>query len=414
MLKRFFVAFALLISAFAVAQTGTTSPYSFFGLGEEKFKGTVENRGMGGIGVYSDSIHMTLQNPAHLAELRLVNYTMGGSYRYDMLKTSIDSDQASTVSLDYLALGVPIGDKFGASFGLLPLTTVGYQIESQLDPTITQFEGTGGINRVFVAAAYKVFKGLNIGAELNYNFGNIENTTVVSQENVQYGTREFNKSDILGLSFNFGIAYKTMITEVLELSTSLTFAPASPFTAENQRRLSTVVVTNFGETVEIDARDVEVADVDFDFPSQLDIGVGIGRPKHWFIGAEFSNFTSSDFVNRSFDLSNVTFKDAKRYQVGGFIIPNYNAFGRYFRRVVYRGGFRFEETGINVRGEDIDEFGISFGLGLPVGRLFSNVNITFEYGMRGTKDFGLIQENFFNTFISLSLNDRWFEKRFYD
>lgn len=82
--------------------------------------------------------------------------------------------------------------------------------------------------------------------------------------------------------------------------------------------------------------------------------------------------------------------------------------------MVYRAGARFEQTGLAVNGQDINEFGISFGLGLPVGRLFSNMNLGFEIGKRGTTDFGLIQENFFNTYLSFSLNDRWFEKRLYD
>lgn len=75
---------------------------------------------------------------------------------------------------------------------------------------------------------------------------------------------------------------------------------------------------------------------------------------------------------------------------------------------------RYEETGINLRGEDINEYGISFGVGLPIGRLFSNVNIGFELGSKGTTKNGLVKENFFNTFISLSLNDKWFEKRYID
>ena len=136
--------------------------------------------------------------------------------------------------------------------------------------------------------------------------------------------------------------------------------------------------------------------------------------KSWFIGAEYTDQKTSNFTNRTFDISNVEFKDASKYRIGGFYIPNYNSLGNYWQRVVYRGGFRFEETGINVNGQDINEFGISFGVGLPVGRLFSNVNIGFEIGTRGTKDFGLVKENFFNTFLSLSLNDRWFEKRYYE
>jgi hypothetical protein len=64
-----------------------------------------------------------------------------------------------------------------------------------------------------------------------------------------------------------------------------------------------------------------------------------------------------------------------------------------------------------VNNESIDELGISFGVGVPVGRLFSNANIGFEIGQRGTTSSNLVQENFFNISLSLSLNDRWFEKR---
>jgi len=100
--------------------------------------------------------------------------------------------------------------------------------------------------------------------------------------------------------------------------------------------------------------------------------------------------------------------------LGGFYIPNYNSFTSYWNRIVYRAGFRFEETGININGEAIDEFGISFGLGMPLRRSFSNVNLGFEIGRRGTQNNGLVSENFFNIFVSLSLNDKWFEKRYYD
>ena len=75
---------------------------------------------------------------------------------------------------------------------------------------------------------------------------------------------------------------------------------------------------------------------------------------------------------------------------------------------------RFEETGLNINNQSIDEFGISFGVGLPIGRLFENANIGFEFGQRGTTNANLVEENFVNFQISLSLNDRWFVKRKYD
>ncbi len=66
-----------------------------------------------------------------------------------------------------------------------------------------------------------------------------------------------------------------------------------------------------------------------------------------------------------------------------------------------------------VSNESIDEFGISFGVGLPVGPLgaVSNANIGVELGQRGTTDQNLVQENFINIRLSLSLNARWFSKR---
>jgi hypothetical protein len=75
---------------------------------------------------------------------------------------------------------------------------------------------------------------------------------------------------------------------------------------------------------------------------------------------------------------------------------------------------RFENTGLKINDESINEFGISFGVGLPVGKLFSNANLGFEYGKRGTTSQNLVQENFFNFQLSLSLNDRWFVKRKYN
>ncbi|MBT8259115.1 MAG: hypothetical protein KJO49_11625, partial [Bacteroidia bacterium] len=128
-------------------------------------------------------------------------------------------------------------------------------------------------------------------------------------------------------------------------------------------------------------------------------------------GAEYTRLQTSQFSNRVFDIENATFENASTIAVGGFFIPQYTSFNNYWKRVVYRAGIRFENTGLKINNETINEFGISFGAGLPVGRLFSNTNIGIEIGRRGTTNAGLVQENFVNFELSLSLNDRWFVKR---
>ena len=413
MLKRIIIVVILFNSIVSFAQEGTSSPYSFFGIGELKFKGSVENRAMGGISVYMDSIHLSLQNPAGIAGLKLVNFSVAASYKYVSQKTKDELQNTTSTSIEYIAIGIPMG-KFGASFGLIPFSSVGYKLISELEEETTDYTGTGGLNKAFLTLAYSISPKLSVGIETNYNFGNIENTAFNQITDLQFATLEINKSDLIGLNFNFGAAYKTMVSESLEFSASITYTPENDFTSENFRELTTILVGPTGGQIIIDSREIPVEDTDFTFPSQISFGAGIGKPKNWFIGAEYISQKTSNFVNRTFSIDDVEFKDASKFKMGGFFIPNYNSFGNYWKRVVYRAGIRFEETGISVRGENIDEFNISFGVGLPVGRLFSNFNIGFEIGIRGTKNQGLVQENFFNTFLSLSLNDKWFDKRYYD
>ena len=134
------------------------------------------------------------------------------------------------------------------------------------------------------------------------------------------------------------------------------------------------------------------------------------------MGAEYTYQNASDFSNPIFSNDISTFENSSQIAVGGFYIPDYNAFSGYYKRVVYRAGLNFANTGLVIKDESIKEFGISFGLGLPVGRrnLFSNANVGIEFGKRGTTNQNLIQENFINFNVSLSLNSRWFEQKKYN
>jgi len=149
-------------------------------------------------------------------------------------------------------------------------------------------------------------------------------------------------------------------------------------------------------------------------PSRTSFGVGIGAPKKWFVGTELTLQNTSKFSNPVYYISNAKFVNASNFAIGGFYIPDYDSFSKYWKRVVYRAGMHFENTGLEINNEKIKEFGISFGLGLPMGGLFSNGNIGLEIGKRGTQNQNLVQENFVNLQFSLSLNQRWFEKRKYD
>ncbi|MDT0689387.1 hypothetical protein RM549_06295 [Salegentibacter sp. F188] len=409
MIKRFLVIVAILFTALTSAQENVASPYSYYGLGLTNFKGTVENRSMGGLSIFSDSIHLNLRNPASYGRLRLTTYSLGASHERTNLQSDSAESDAKISSLDYLGIGIPVGNNLGFGLGVVPYTSVGYRILDIQDDVSRRLTGRGGMNKVFLTTGYQINKNFSVGVDAHYNFGNFQNRRIVVREEIQYGTRDIRRSDIQGFNFNFGIDYQAMLSENLRLHVAGTYAPEVNLSSENKRELATVALLSTGEAV-VEARNLEVADTDFALPEQYTFGAGIGDPRKWFIGGEYNGIGKSSFlINASTD--GAVYKDASQYKIGGYFIPRFNSYTSYFGRSVYRAGFRYEETGLHLNNESIDEFGISFGVGLPVGAQFSNLNLGIEYGQRGTTDSGLIQENYFKVSIGLSLNDKWFERR---
>jgi len=437
MIRKLVIVFIAFFAIQSYAQQGTASPYSFYGIGSLKFKGTVENRSMGGLSIYTDSIHVNLRNPASYAtpnlltfnsESRPVKFSVGGSQTNTKLKSDSASESAAASTFNYIAISIPL-NKFGVGFGLLPYTSVGYKLETtnDNDDLYERFRGEGGVNKTYLSLAYQIANGLSIGVDANYNFGNIKNYAIEFVYDNQgdltsYQSREDSRSDLSGLNFNLGLSYKTMINDKFELVTGLTYAPEAQLTSRNQRSFSTITISaSTGQEFAvhtIDGQDDLIASgldkTELTLPSKFSFGAGIGQPRMWFVGAEYTTQKTSNFSNELYTNSTQTFEDGSTFSFGGFYIPKYNSFTSYLQRIVYRAGIRFEKTGLVINDESINEFGMSFGVGLPVGNVFSNANLGFEFGKRGTTNNNLIQENFINFQISLSLNDRWFNKRKYD
>ncbi|WP_406682897.1 hypothetical protein N1F78_09380 [Seonamhaeicola sp. MEBiC1930] len=433
MIKKLVLVFIALVALVSYGQEGTASPYSFYGIGSLKFKGTVENRSMGGISVFIDSVHVNLRNPASYAtkniagwnsESRPVKFAVGGSFTSTGLKTESETENASSTTFDYMAISIPMG-KFGFGFGLLPYTSVGYKLESLNDDGDLQnrFRGEGGLNKAFFGLGYRIVDGLSIGVDAHYNFGNIQNSVVeYIYDNgllVQNQSRESNRSDLSGLSFNIGASYTTKISDKLELATTITYTPESEIVSKNERSVSTITTSSTGQefasnTVEIDLEALGLLETDLVLPSKTSFGLGIGKPRQWFLGAEYTTQKTSDFSNPLYSSSSIVYEDASTISFGGFYIPDYNSIDNFLKRTVYRAGLRYENTGLVINTESINEFGISFGVGLPLKGGISSANLGIEVGKRGTTNSNLIEENFINLQLSLSLGDRWFQKRKYN
>jgi hypothetical protein len=412
MIKNFLVSIFMLVAIHSFAQEGTSSPYSFYGIGDVKFRGTVENRAMGGLGILPDSIHLNLQNPATLSSLKLTSFSAATTYNRNKLQSATDYERPSRVTFDYLAMAFPAG-KLGLSLGIMPYSAVGYKVQSVVESVTTRNSGKGGLNKVFVGAGYQITKKLSAGVDFSYNFGKIETKAIFFQNPIQYGSRETNTSELSGISINTGLSYQTKIKK-FDFISSITFSPSTTLNASNTRELAVITFVGDQDLAVGDVQTPSIQDSKLKLPSRLAFGAGIGQVKHWFVGFESTFQSTKDFSNLYPVTANARFEDASKISVGGYYVPDYSSYSNYFKKITYRAGFRYENTGLIVNAQSIKDSAITLGLGMPVGGSLSNINLGLEIGKKGTTSANLVQENYFNVSIGFSFNDRWFVKRTYN
>jgi hypothetical protein len=418
MIRLTLVAILGLVALGAYGQNSTISPYSYFGIGELRAPGTIENQLMGRLSMYTDSIHLNFNNPAAYGKLRLTTYAAGAGLKQTQLDNGTEQQDVSVSSLEYLALGFPLSDYVGVGFGIMPFTSVGYNLSSEStnvngDTVINDFTGEGGLNQVHFSIGINPIRNLYLGATVNYNFGTLENQRVQSVENVQFGTLDRRTQRVTGYDFNYGMTYSPRITSRINLYSSVTVNTQANLVATNNQRI--------GSFAQLSGREIETIDVDLSaqglqnteikVPTITTLGLGIGEDKKWFLGGEYSFQELSTFSNNFLAVENLAYQDASTLRFGGFYVPDYSSFSGYLKRITYRAGVRFEKTGMLVNDQEIENFGITFGFGLPLGSVFSNANIGLEYGKTGTTSANLIQENYFKVIVGLSLNAKWFQKR---
>ena len=179
---------------------------------------------------------------------------------------------------------------------------------------------------------------------------------------------------------------------LIQLHSAFTYAPNYNLNSENNRTFSSIVITsNSGEEypineINVDLESLGLKETNLSMPSKTSIGLGIGKLRKWFIGTEYTFVKTSVFKSDLINIDNTSYEDGSTISFGGYYIPDYSSFKNVLKRIVYRSGIYFEKTGLIINDQSISEIGMTFGIGVPVGNMFSNLNFALEVGKRGTTD----------------------------
>ncbi len=424
MLKKIFYIFLLFISLKATAQRTNSSPYSFFGIGQQYSSQTVEQASMGGVGIaFNNVYHLNFLNPAANAYLRFATYSIGINVNDLTIKDFSGSQNSTSSTLSYINIGFPVGKSAGVSFGLKPNTSVGYSLLNIVNDVngdafeATRFYGSGGTNRIYGAYGISITKNFSVGLEGEYVFGKTENNILYQRVNAQLGTKNHEVTTIRGTGVKLGMHYIKELDNKLMLNIGAAFKLENSLNTSGTENLYSLAITS--STVEVPKDTLYSASINSKIvnPMKTGLGVGLGKENKWYAGLEYEFQEALDLQGSILTNSSYKYNNSSRVSIGGFYLPKDNSISSYWDRVTYRAGVRFENTGLLVNGTstsgnftEIKDFGISFGLGLPL-RSLSNLNLGIEYGQKGSTINNLIQENYFNFKLSLSLNDSWFVKK---
>ncbi len=412
---------ALLIAgSFTVFSQSIISPYSNYGLGEISDFSLPHNEAMGGLGIGTPEVYnINTQNPAFLPYNFLTSFQVGFKMDFRRYIGGEGNTSGRTGSLRYIGLSFPlITNKWASSITLLPFSSVNYNIvgEQILEETgelvENRFDGSGGLSQVNWSHGFNVYKDFKLGLRASYVFGAIDkgiqniisgeedadDFSVIYQDNVSYSDMNF--AVAFGHSFKISESRAINYGGVLEIPTKLSGkrnSKLSRFTSDGSIELPGALIIN------------EDLAVEYEIPMNLGLGISYesGNQLQFGLDVKYRNWENSK--NAAAD----SLRNTLGITLGGKIVPDYNSVNNYLQRVHYRFGLQYKQLPYMVNGTEINEFGINFGVSLPVSGV-SSLDTAFKFGWRGTTDNDLVRESFYQIVFGLTINDRWFIKRRYD
>ena len=390
------------------AQNGVMSPYSRFGYGFLSDNATAMQRTMGGTGYAMNSgRQINVMNPASYAAMDSLTFL----FDMGVDLTAIWSTQGNVREnnfgggLDYITMQFPIGRYMGASVGLLPYSSVGYAFGSTIDNGTVSRSGSGSLNELYLGVAGRPFRGFTIGANIAYLFGSVVNDVYAFSD---YSTSSlFERSmSVRDYRLDFGAQYSFNVGREERFTLGLVYSPAK-----------SVHGKVYGIYYDTSSSNVVPDTV----PGNHRMSGQYSTPESWGAGINWqhgnklmleADFTYQPWSKAKFgkieDFETTQFANRYRISAGAQYVPNWR--GGYGKRIQYRLGAFYNRDYVMVANNNVRDFGVSVGLGLPVPGFKTVINLGFEYRHRQAYPAALVKEDYLNITLGVNFNEMWFRK----
>ena len=421
------IVLASAVNMAAFAQSGTNSPYSQFGLGVLSEQSSGFNRGMNGLGLgFHEGNQVNYLNPASYARLDTLTFLFDAGISLHLTNFSEKGVRrnAKNANIEYVVAGFKAARRLGLSFGLIPFTNVGYQysaaqaLTEQPDATIltNTYTGTGGVRQAYLGIGWEPIKGLALGANMSYMWGDYDRRLInsYSDGSVNNLVHQYTM-DIRSYKVDFGAQYTAKVSSKDNITLGLTFSPTHKIGGKPQlQEILTNSQTNVSDTTTYGGN------FDLNLPNFFGVGLMWEHNGKWKVGADYTlqqwssvkypSYETNGSVS-SFALRDNILTDRHKLTLGGDFCPA--PFSRnFFNRIHYRAGVSYATPYIKVYGNDgPTEMSASIGFGIPIINPYNNrsfLNVSAQWVHSTAKNY--ITENVFRINVGLTFNELWFKK----
>ncbi len=403
------------------SQYDLNSPYSEYGLGDIDKTGWGVNRALGGIGIgmrQPDQINYL--NPASYCSQDTMSFIWDiGLFSKNMKSTvnGVGITSRNSMNFDHLAMSFPVYKTYFISMGLVPYSTIGYNLSAKQIGLYTgeidyTYKGYGNINQLYFGHSVGLLKKhINLGVNANYYFGSLHKETSMGFSTTADGSNPATLVQESLVPKGFGFNFGGQFVIDLPFKSNLIIGATYDLKTNLKTQYTNYVIRSYSQNYE-DTLILDNSTDNYAIPSKLGLGITYNIKDKILIGLDY---TRQNWKNTSFAGSvDPSLRLDQRYSFGVQYVPEEYSYKSYFRKIRYRFGGYYNESNIQINGTDIKDMGLSAGFGLPFKNTHTMFNFAFEVGQKGTLANDLIKINYTRITFSVNFFDFWFVKRKYD
>lgn len=408
------------------AQSGTNSPYSQYGLGLLNEQSSGFNRGMNGLGLgFREHNQVNYLNPASYSAIDSLTFIFDAGLSGQLTNFSENGQRinAKNADFEYAVAGFRVFKHVGVSFGIVPFTNVGYNysisdfLDGDRNTTYTNtYNGSGGIHQVYVGAGWEFVKGLSVGANIAYLWGDIDRSVVNSYSDGYINTlSKYYTATVSNYKLDIGLQYSFNLNKKNALAVGLTYGLGHKLNADP----TCMVISTNSNTGVADTTSFTVNN-GFELPTSYGAGLMWNHNNKLKVGADFTlqkwggiKYPVYRVINdeQSYELTDDYYSDRYKVTFGGEFCNNEMS-RSFFDRVRFRAGVSYATSYYKINGLDgPDEISASIGFGIPIINAYNNrsfLNVSGQWVHSSAK--GMLTENTFRINVGITFNERWFMK----